>query len=111
MDLWVEKNYENSKVKFNVTSELSSDSFDLSDQKLKWKSLIHWMFLDQNGVHNLIRTENMVLWSKKIMKNSKVKFKCYLKTSFKLDRFESSTQMKELDLLSGFRPKQTRYIN
>jgi len=35
MDFRVEKNYENSKVKLNVTSELSSDSIDLSDQKLK----------------------------------------------------------------------------
>jgi len=33
MDLYEEKNYENSKVKLNVTSELSSDSLDLSDQK------------------------------------------------------------------------------
>jgi len=65
MDLRVEKNYENSKVKLNVSSELSSDSINLSDQKFKWKSLIHWMFLNQNGVHNLIRTENRDLWVKK----------------------------------------------
>ena len=65
MDLWVDKNYENSKVKLNVTSENSSDSIDLSDQKLEWKSLIHWVFLDGNGVHNLIRTENMNLWVEK----------------------------------------------
>jgi len=61
----MEKNHENSKVKLNVTSELSSDSIDLSDQNLKWKSSIHWVFFDQNGVHNLIRTENMDFWVEK----------------------------------------------
>jgi len=35
MDLGVEKNYENSKVKLNVTSELSSYSTHFSNQKLK----------------------------------------------------------------------------
>ena len=61
----MEKNFENSKVKLNATSELSSDSIDLSNPKLKWKSLIHRVFLDQYGVHNLIRTENLNLWVEK----------------------------------------------
>jgi len=48
------------------------------------------VFLDQNGVRNLIRTENMDLWAEKNYERKlKSEVKCSLKTFLKLDQFES----------------------
>jgi len=71
-------------------SELPSDSTDLNDQKLKWKSSFYWVFSDQNGVHNFIKTENMDYWVVEIIIELKSEVECY-----RLNRFEwSKTQIK-----------------
>ena len=89
MDFWVEKYYVNSKEKLNVTLEHSSDSTDLSDQKLKWKNLIHSVFLDENGVYNLIRTEKYGPLSGEKFKSE---VEGYLRTSQQIWMIENSNE-------------------